>query len=218
MSEDDKKIIYILIGTGSKPLAGYTELTGEFIQMCVSELSHCKKNKSAAFVCGDFKIFYENTNNITYLILAMPSYPMAAAVSCIESLKKEFEDNLHGKNFENLPDYGLQKEMEQKLKMKYEYFNKNTELVSEHLEKLKGNMALFRDEVVKSADSLNLRGELIDEMSEKAENMANESNNYKKGAIKVKKFECGKKVYTIIAIIVVLIIIAGIITAIVLTN
>ena len=93
-----------------------------------------------------------------------------------------------------------------------------TELVSEHLEKLKGNMALFRDEVVKSADSLNQRGELIDEMSEKAENMANESNNYKKGAIKVKKFECGKKVYTIIAIIVVLIIIAGIITAIVLTN
>ena len=139
--------------------------------MCVSELSHCKKNKSAAFVCGDFKIFYENTNNITYLILAMPSYPMAAAVSCIESLKKEFEDNLHGKNFENLPDYGLQKEMEQKLKMKYEYFNKNTELVSEHLEKLKGNMALFRDEVVKSADSLNQRGELIDEMSEKAENI-----------------------------------------------
>ena len=211
MSENDKKIIYILIGTGSKPLAGYSDLTGEFIQDCESQLSRCKKNKSAAINCGDYKMFYENADNITYLLMTMSSYPMAAAVSCIESLKKEFSDFLQSKNLDLVNNYGLNSEMKQKLKMKFEYFNKNTQVISEHIENLKDSMALYKDEVFRAADSLNIRGELIDDMSEKAEKMANESNIYKKGAIKIKKFECGKKAKTIIAIIIIILIIGGVI-------
>ena len=214
MSENEnenKMILYILIGSGSKPLAGYSHLKGDFIQACESQLSQCKKNQSAAVSYGDYKICYENTENITYLIMIGSAYPMAAVVSCIESLKKEFADFLRDKNFASIENYGLNKDMQKKLKEKFEYFNENTHLVSEKIEQLKNSMASYKDEVFRAADSLNLREDLLNDMNERAENMANESLTYKLGAIKVKKLECGKKAWTIIGIIIVVLIIAGVV-------
>ena len=157
MSEDDKKIIYILIGSGRKPLAGYGQYKGDFIQICENQLGRCKQNQSASINTGDYKIFYQNENNVTYLLMTMPVYPLSAAVSCIESLKKDLADVLTGRNFNAIGDYGLNNELQEKLKMKMEYYNNNTEIVSDSIQGLKNEMMKFKDEVFKAAESLNER-------------------------------------------------------------
>ena len=35
--DEDKKILYILIGSGKKPLAGYGAYKGDFIQVCEAQ-------------------------------------------------------------------------------------------------------------------------------------------------------------------------------------
>ena len=192
MSEDDKKIIYILIGSGRKPLAGYGQYKGDFIQICENQLGRCKQNQSASINTGDYKIFYQNENNVTYLLMTMPVYPLSAAVSCIESLKKDLADVLTGRNFNAIGDYGLNNELQEKLKMKMEYYNNNTEIVSDSIQGLKQEMMKFKDEVFKAAESLNERGDLLNEMQNKAKDLESDSYSYKKTAGDVRKLECRK--------------------------
>ena len=193
MSEDDKKIIYILIGSGRKPLAGYGQYKGDFIQICENQLGRCKQNQSASINTGDYKIFYQNENNVTYLLMTMPVYPLSAAVSCIESLKKDLADVLTGRNFNAIGDYGLNNELQEKLKMKMEYYNNNTEIVSDSIQGLKQEMMKFKDEVFKAAESLNERGDLLNEMQNKAKDLESDSYSYKKNTKGVKEAECRKK-------------------------
>ena len=199
--DDDKKILYILIGSGKKPLAGYGAYKGDFIKICENQLAKCKANQSACINSGDFKMFYQNENNITYLLMTMPIYPLPTAVSCIESLKKELSSELSGRNFANVQDYGLNNEFQEKLKMKFEYFNENTEVVSEKIQGLKSLMMQYKEDVFKAADALNERGELLEQMQNKAKDLENDSYSFKKGAIKVRRTECKRKVIYILVIL-----------------
>ena len=209
--DEDLKIIYILIGFESKPLAGYGEFEGEFIQICERQLKNCKENNSACITHNDYKIYYQNENKITYLIMTVPSYPMPAAVACIEGLRKEIGAELSGRDLEGMKDYGLNSELKEKLKMKYEYYTENTEIVDEKLEELKKEMMKFKDEVVKAADALNERGDLLEEMQAKATNLVNDSYEFKDKATQVRKTECKKKVIYIVVIAVIVVVIIGII-------
>ena len=193
MSDDDKKIIYILIGSGKKPLAGYGLYKGDFIQICENQLGRCKQNQSASINTGDYKMFYQNVDNVTYLLMTMPIYPLSAAVSCIESLKKELGVILKEKNFDAVGDYGLNNELQEKIKMKFELYNENTEIVSDSLQGLKNEMMKFKDEVFKAAESLNERGDLLNEMQNKANDLENDSFRYVDNAKDVRRAECRKK-------------------------
>lgn len=207
---EDVNILYILIGSGSKPLAGYSPYQGEFIQICERQLSQCKPG-SAALTHSDFKIYYSNEDNITYMIMTNTKYSMPTAVACLESMKKEYGSILEGRNFSILNNYGLNSELQPKLKMTYEYYVTNTEVVSEKLEGLKEVMNQFRDEVVKAADALNVRGEELIKMEEKANILKDDSYSFKKGAIQVRKTECKRKWGLTIGIILVVGAIIGII-------
>ena len=193
MSDDDKKIIYILIGSGRKPLAGYGQYKGDFIQTCENQLGRCKQNQSASINTGDYKMFYQNEDNVTYLLMTMPIYPLSAAVACIEGLKKELGTFLHGRNFNAIGDYGLNNELQEKIKMYFIKYNENTEIVSDSIQGLKEDMMKFKDEVFKAAESLNERGDLLKEMQNKATDLENDSFSYKKAAGDVRKAECRKK-------------------------
>ena len=54
-------------------------------------------------------MFYQNENNVTYLLITMSIYPLSAKALFIKSLKKEIADGLSGRNFNfnAIGDYGL---------------------------------------------------------------------------------------------------------------
>ena len=201
MADDENKIIYILIGTGRKPLAGYGLYKGDFIQICENQLARCRQNQSASINAGDYKMFYQNADNVTYLLMTIPSYPVAAAVSCIESLKKEIGPDLQSKNLNTISEYGLNLELQEKLKMKFEFYNENTDVVSDNIRELQGVINKYKDQVFQAAESLNERGDLLNEMQNKARDLETDSYSYKNNATKVKNAECRKKA-TYIGIIV----------------
>ena len=205
---DDKKLIYILIGSGKKPLASYSEFMGEFIQTCQQTLGQVTPNSSVAINYGDYMIYYMDENNITYMLMTRTLFPKATAVGCIESLKKEFQDNLYGRDFSDTPEYGLNDELKEKLKMKFEYYNENPEVTSEAIETLKTELLKMKDQVFSAHIELQNRGEKIQEMTQKAEQLQLASESYKQGAIKVRKAESKKKVWIFIGTTVAVLIIA----------
>ena len=87
---DDLPIIYILIGTGSKPLAGYSHFSADFINACKQELKNVKLKQFILKINRDYKIFYLNKNNITYMTLTSKTYPLPAGACLVESMEREF--------------------------------------------------------------------------------------------------------------------------------
>ena len=206
MSEN--KIINILIAKDKKPLAGYSEHTGDFVQTCESMLSKVKKESSAAISLENgYTIFYINENDITFLLMANSLFPKSTAIGCIESIKKEFQSTYIGRDFDNELEYGLNEDFKEKLKMKYQFFNENTDVSSETVQNLKSEMMRMKDEVLQASGLLNQRQEEINNMTEKAESLAISSDEHKKGATYVKKKEKSKKIYLIIGLILLILII-----------
>jgi hypothetical protein len=192
----EKKIIYILIAKNQLPLAGYSEHTGEFVQTCENMLPKVKKESSAAINLGTgFIIFYINENDITYMIMAGSLFPKLTAIGCIESIKKEFQSTYIGRDFDSEAEYGLNEEFKDKLEMKYKLFNENTEISSEVVHNLKEEILKMRDEVYEASNLLNQREDEINNMNAKAEALAVESEQLRKGARQVRKSETKKKIY-----------------------
>ena len=86
-------------------MASYGKFSGEFIDICEKQLKKIIPNKSASITHRDYKIFYNNIDNITYLLMTMPSYPVPTAISCLKNIcnklcrdkrlwtKSEFREN-----------------------------------------------------------------------------------------------------------------------------
>ena len=198
----ENRIIYILIAKDKTPLCGYSEHTGDFVQMCENMLGQVKNESSAAINLGTgYVVFYINEAGITYMLMTTAIFPKSTAVGCIESIQKEFQSTYIGKDFNKISDYCLDKEFKDKLKMKYEFFNENSEVSSEHIQQLKDAMLKMKDEVLEASELLNLRGSELSSMAIKAEALAQDSEELRRHATKVKKTESNRKCYITIAIV-----------------
>ena len=211
MAEERHDIIFILIATDKKPLASYREYSGDWIQQCERFLSQVKQNSSSSVSFGEYLIFYCNENNITYLVMTRTTFPKVAAVALIESLRKELQSSLFNRDFDNINEYGLDDELKEKLKMKFEYYNQHPEVTSESLATLKAEIEKMKDEVFKANEQLLIRGQNVIEMENKAGELQEAAVSLHKGAKKVKTKEKRCRIWVILAMILLVFIILYII-------
>ena len=204
---DSSIIIFILIGTERKPLASYSQFTGEFISSCEKHLAEVKANNSAALNCQDYLIFYLNQDNITYLLMTGTTFPKNTAIACLESLEKALGNKLFGIDLNSVSPYGLSDQLNEILKNKYDYFNKNQGVTNETLQNLKEKMLNFNEEVNKANQALIERGEKMGELQCKSNELKEASSSFRQGAIKVRKATSKRKVGIYIGIFLSLLII-----------
>ncbi len=194
-------IIYALVGYGEKPLAAYSEFKGTFHKTCQNYLHSVENNSSGGYKLDDYFIFYLNENGITYLIMTDMKYSKGSALACLESIKKEFVSTFPDTDFESAEEFALDKEFKPKLKMKYDYYNENKDVINESTQKLMDEIFKMKDDVINASDLLNERGDKLSEVKDKAGNLAQHSYKYKSAATKVKKSTSRKKIKIIIGII-----------------
>ena len=181
-------------------MAKYSQLMGEFIEICENQLKHCKRNKCASLTNRDYKIYYLNKNDITYMTITSGSYPFPAAISLLESMEKEFGPILVKKDLKVIGNYGLDKELKDKLKMKFEYYLENPDTVDEKLNDLKKDLKNKYNQDMKIAiDALHERAE--DSILRRNESLRVNAFKFKKMSSPVISLECKMKIwYTIIIV------------------
>jgi len=195
-TEGKGKIIYALVARGIKPLSSYSNFTGTFDQICINYLQKIGPESSAAVKTdNDYVIYYINQNNITYLIMADSLYPKEAAIGCLESIKKEFQNAYPNRTFDDEEKFGLDSEFQVKLRMKFDYFNTNQDVSNETLGHLKDEMSKMKDEVLNASGLLNERGEKMKVLDEKADSLSRSSNNFYQQSKRVRRAELMKKIY-----------------------
>ena len=109
-------------------------------------------------------------------------------------MEREFGPLLQKKNLKKIGNYGLNLELNEKLKMKLEYYTYNKDIVDEKLEDLKEEMNKMRDDIVKYTDGLNERREDLFLIENKNGALEKDSYSFKKGAILVRESSKAKKI------------------------
>ena len=122
----DNNIIQSLICYKKKPLVKCGEYEDNFEQ-CKKKLKKIRKDSKGYFDIDEYKIFYMNENDISYLIMTHSKYPQISAQQCLNSIKKDFDSSFSNINFENVGNLALQKDFGKKLKSIHEYYDKNYE-------------------------------------------------------------------------------------------
>ena len=92
--------------------------------------------------------------------------------------------------------------------MKYEYFNENKDVINESTQKIVDEIWRIKEEVLNASELLNERGDKVEKVNNKAEDLAETSHKYKRVAEHVKKETNKKKIYFTIGIIAALLVIA----------
>ena len=211
MSQKDGKIIYALIAYENVILCEYSSFTGAFRETCRPYLSKVQVGGQAAIRLEENEsiLYYLNSNNITYLIMTNTSYQISSAIGCLQSIQKEFEETFPNNNgVKTNKDLCLNDQFQEKLSMKYNFFNEHPEASTESIGRLTDEMNQFKDDITKASGLLDERSEKLEVLSVKSEQLKGSSNSYYKSSKRVRRAELLKKIkmYALIGCVIFLII------------
>jgi vesicle-associated membrane protein 7 len=177
-------VVYTLICKGNdKVLCEFTEYQGNFEQISRSLLKKVQKDKRATFSYADEYYFhYINANNITYMCMCDNKLSQDTAFAYLEEVKTLFADTFTPKEIDSAISYSLNDRFRESIRGKMNYFNANLN-ESDKLAKLKKGVIEYKDNVLQANDILSERGEKINLIVRKADNLRTESVNYLKSVI-----------------------------------
>ena len=174
-------IINLLIAEDKKPLCDYSDYRGNFQELCISLLSKIEPETMGLFQLNEgYTYYYKNENNINYVCLADTSYNKDSAYGCINSIYEAFKVQYSKNNldFSNVVSCGLNDQFQSVLKDKFKYYNEHVNISFEQTEKLKEKLIGLKEEVFKTNDLLNSRGEKLTLIVKKADELTETSKTY----------------------------------------
>ena len=203
------QIIYGIIAKDSNPLCEYSEYKGSISSVCIKAIAMCKENQGVLTYEG-YNMFYENKSNLIFMLMCEKGYPEETAFKCIENIVNEFQTTFTSSSeYDNVPQYSLNKQFQQKLRMYMEKYNdpKNQKT---NVDILTDKLLSMHRQVLDTADIVNERGEQINLIVSKSDQLSRDSFTFKKTAEKVKNIEKWRKIklYGTIILILLIIIIA----------
>ncbi len=201
-------IIYGIIAKDSKPLCEYSEYVGSISSVCIKAIAMCKEQQGVLTYEG-YNMYYENHFNLIFLLMCEKGYPEEAVFKCIENIVNEFQKTFPSSSaYDNGPQYCLNKQFQQKLRMYMEKYNdpKNQKT---NVDILTDKLISMHRQVLDTADIVNERGEQINLIVSKSDQLSRDSFTFKKTAEKVKNIEKWRKIKLYGTIILIFVIIIG---------
>lgn len=175
-------IVYTLICKGNdKVLCEFTEYQGNFEQISRSLLKKVQKDKRATFSYADEYYFhYINVNFTTYMCMCDNKLSQDTAFSYLEEIRTLFTETFTPKEIDSAISYSLNDRFKDSIRGRMNYFNANLN-ESDKVSKLKQGVIDYKDNILQANDILMERGEKINLIVRKADNLRTESQNYLKG-------------------------------------
>ena len=179
-------IIYALVGYQERVLCEHSDQQGNFTQMSSSILKKVQPNSRATFDYeGQYYFHYINESGVTYMMMCEAGYPKEVAFSFLESLKKEFLSSFGNVDFSTVPPRSLN--FRDKIQFYIDEYNSQKEKKKDQIGMLKESLIDTKNELLQASDILNERGEKINLIVKKADQLSTDSNTYYTSAKNVKK-------------------------------
>ncbi|TPX60628.1 hypothetical protein SpCBS45565_g07465 [Spizellomyces sp. 'palustris'] len=194
-------IIYGLVARGAIILAEHATTTGNFTTVTQHILERLPEGDSKmTFVYDRYLFHYISRNNITYLCLADDSFGRRLPFAFLEDISRRFE-NVYGDRAQTAIAYGLN-EFSKVIATQMEYYSNNQG--ADRLRQVQGEIDQVRDVMVHNIEKVLERGERIEILVDKTDNLNQTSFAFKKRSTALRRQEWWKNTRLMILLVAVI--------------
>eukprot|EP01137_Pigoraptor_chileana_P027799 Opistho-2@10815 len=178
-------IIYSLVSRGSTVLAEYTEKTGNFTTITQSIIEKIPpQDTKMTYVYDRYLFHYVSDSGYVYLCMAEEEFGRRVPFAYLQEIKDRFEGAFKGRAATSIA-YGLNREFAPVLKQQMEFFSKNPS--ADKLTQVKQEINQVKDVMVQNIEKVLERGERIELLVDKTENLNEQAVVFKRHSTKLKK-------------------------------
>ncbi|XP_074340793.1 putative vesicle-associated membrane protein 726 [Apium graveolens] len=181
-----KSLIYAFVARGTVVLAEYTEFSGNFTtvaQQCLQKLP--STNNRYTYTCDGHTFNYILHDGYSYCVVAVESVGTQTPIAFLERVKDEFEKKYRGGEAEAVAPKGLNKEFGHKLKEQMQFCMDHPEEVSK-ISKVQAQVSEVKGVMLESIEKVLERGEKIELLVDKSENLRAEAQDFRVQGTKMK--------------------------------
>ncbi|XP_068232946.1 vesicle-associated membrane protein 7-like isoform X2 [Palaemon carinicauda] len=171
-------LLYAVIARGSTVLSRYAMCAGNFAEVSEQILSKIPPRETGRLTYSheSYLFHYVAQDGIIYLCITDDDYVRQRAFAFLEDVKQRFEAMYGSRPHTALP-YAMNSEFAQVLAAQMKHFNESRDI--DKISKLQGEVSDVKDVLVKSIETLATRGERLELLINKTENLNSSAVTFK---------------------------------------
>ncbi|THH03626.1 hypothetical protein EW145_g6129 [Phellinidium pouzarii] len=179
-------LIHALVARGAVILAEHQAGERDFSQATQTILSKIPPNNSKlTYVWEQYLFHYVSEGGITYLVMADDSAGRRMPFAFLAELQQRFTALPSSASADTTPAYGLQGTFAPEIASLVNTFN--TAPPADELVRARGELAQVKDIMVQNVEQILSRGERIELLVDKTDNMAGQATAFRRGARSVRR-------------------------------
>lgn len=173
-------ILYSVISRGTTVLAKYAECVGNFAEVTDQIISKINMdNHKLTYSHGDYLIHYICENKLIYMCITDNEYERGRAFFFLADIKQKFI-HTYGLTVATAIAYAMNTEFSKILAQQMTFFSQSNEV--DVISRFHGQIDELKDIMVKNIDNLRDRGEKLELLVNKTENLSNNSVAFRKAS------------------------------------
>ncbi|CAD8136641.1 unnamed protein product [Paramecium octaurelia] len=186
MQSSNPQIIYAVVARGSNVfLSEYSTLKGNYIEFSKTILSKVnQQNAKKSFNYDQYEFHILVEDGFSFLIMAERGLKMRIAFACLEDMKQKFFQMFQPQQRDKAISYGLNSQFSTEQKNKIEYYNSPQ---ADKLRMVSDNIQQTKDVMMENLDKILERGEKIDILVQKTDQMVMISTTMKQNATTLRR-------------------------------
>ncbi|CAL1291226.1 unnamed protein product [Larinioides sclopetarius] len=209
-------ILYSVVAHGSTVLAKYARCAGNFSEVTEQILSKISPEQpKLTYSHGSYLFHYILEDDIIYLCITDDDFDRSHAFSFLNEIKRSFKErfrNAYGSRALTALPYAMNSEFSRILASQMKHFSDNKDV--DRLSKVQGEIDELTEIMVQNIDSVANRGERLELLVDKTENLNSASVTFRKTSKNLARSMCIKNVkITVIIVLVMLVILYIIVSA-----
>ncbi|KAK9725767.1 hypothetical protein RND81_05G167800 [Saponaria officinalis] len=182
-----QSLIYCFVARGTIIIAEYTEFTGNFTSVAAQCLQKLPSSSNKfTYNCDGHTFNYLVDNGFTYCVVAVESSGRELPIAFLERVKDDFNKRYGGGKASTAKAKGLNKEFGPKLKEHMQYCADHPEELNK-LAKVKAQVSEVKGVMMGNIEKVLDRGEKIELLVDKTEDLRSQAQDFKKQGTKVKR-------------------------------
>lgn len=206
-------ILYSVVARGTTVLAKFASCAGNFAEITEQILRRIPpENSKLTYTQGNYLFHYISEDRVIYLCITDDDFERSKAFIYLTEIKKRFQSAYQGRAETALP-YAMNSEFSRVLSAEMKRFS-DTGRQADNLSKVQGELDELRGIMVKNIDTIAQRGERLELLIDKAEDLNTTSLTFKKSSKGLARAMWWKNVkITIILVVVIILVLYFIISA-----
>ncbi|KAK1131081.1 hypothetical protein K0M31_017378 [Melipona bicolor] len=199
-------ILYSVVAKGTTILAKYASCTGNFDEVTENILAKKVENDKLTYSQGQYLFHYICEDNIVYMCITDNNYQKSKAFLYLAEIKGRFLA-AYGQDVQTALPYAMNTDFARTLASTMKHYNESSHKI-DMLDSVLGDLDELKDIMSKSIDNVAMRGERLELLVNKTENLSTNSVTFRKTSRNLARslFWKNVKIYVIVGLILIVVV------------